>query len=1148
MTPVKKILILSANPKNTERLRLDEEIREIKESLRLAKNRKQFEVKFELAVRYKDLRRALLDYEPQIVHFIGHGETNSVKLEDVQGNAAAVSSKVLSGLFELCKDGVETVIFSTCYSAAQVDAVNEHIHYVIGMLDKIPDEAAIKFSMGFYDALFADKTVEEAFEFGCNAVMQSFSDFPVHLIPTLKIKTDQEKKSAHILLKNKEDQNLLLDYNSLKNRIKQCSNASISRAEERIPKIEVNGQIKRLTPIPREDTSPDFEEFSQSDRSLMAVIGDSGSGKSTLLYSVATAESNKKFITLFYDVHHLQSAGSLAAKLIQDFGREREHLETVFESFDKTLSVDNKKLLIIIDGLNESAKIDPSELKSEIEDLGAKLPNSVKIIYSCRTVYWKTYINTTKTPISSALYHYSKEFQLHFYSERETGAAFAVYKNLYKFQGEYKPLNDELKNKIRDPLMLRMLAEGYMGHKLPQFAPAVKIFKNYEDSLKHKFKGEPFLVTFLYLLIACKLEQLEYTADISDQFSAMEIRSNDMFSDCFKMLAPGDPIILLEDEGILNILDADESVYRFTYDRFFEYLLGREMGRNFKISGKEDFVAVLIGRIQNLQRVHFSFIQALKSEIIRQNIYTPNGYWSFYDTDTLKSLLTHRDVAVVNFSKDILRELTFESERDTLSALEGVTDDALSCKFLALDIAGDSLKINPILIEGMFSGNIEFIRRCLQRISVIKDTPLRMSIEDSIVSAIAGSDLSENHAMGLVYYVAIIFYLEDCVGNDPFMYITAFWKRILSKVDNEINKFKTFIRAVLPKIVRLEAPLFFSSDTDEEGMDYFWTGMTRETKELALRMLPLVINPTELPNNEMQKILNFFGSEIKNWKDYDNPERSPIYTYRVEYRIAQWILIQRSVENYGEVKSILEGFVNTNFWLSMDFALCTMQYILETVYYNRIDIIRDGFSAMEQWVEKFMENDKFFDPFKRGEDPFSVTFNPLAQASEIDAMYLHSQQGPIKFLEEKIKSSDPLMARMALLAARQLYKLNPMKALSTFELIIDSEDDVLSEWLEKVLKEIYNFYPRLVEEFLERNKLPPERVRRIKFKTDFIDARGVEYSGAPLYKALFLISEDRRIAFAAWYGKLLKSPSIETFCGELSDYLFDRLQQEAGLV
>lgn len=189
MNPVKKILILSANPEKTGRLRLDKEIREIEEGLKLSERRDQFHIQSKWAVRYKDLRRALWEYKPHIVHFAGHGEEYGLMVESEEGLAVPISSKALSGLFELCSHHVECVILNACYSALQADTIIKHINYVIGMPGKIDDQAAIEFAVGFYDALGAGNTVEKAFKFGCNAVEQVFPDLPKHLLPVLKKRT-----------------------------------------------------------------------------------------------------------------------------------------------------------------------------------------------------------------------------------------------------------------------------------------------------------------------------------------------------------------------------------------------------------------------------------------------------------------------------------------------------------------------------------------------------------------------------------------------------------------------------------------------------------------------------------------------------------------------------------------------------------------------------------------------------------------------------------------------------------------------------------------------------------------------------------------------------------------------------------------------
>jgi hypothetical protein len=58
----------------------------------------------------------------------------------------------------------------------------------------------------------------------------------------------------------------------------------------------------------------------------------------------------------------------------------------------------------------------------------------------------------------------------------------------------------------------------------------------------------------------------------------------------------------------------------------------------------------------------------------------------------------------------------------------------------------------------------------------------------------------------------------------------------------------------------------------------------------------------------------------------------------------------------------------------------------------------------------------------------------------------------------------------------------PQKVLGTLELIADSEDTPMKWWLERILKEIYNVYPRLLEDFFKKNSFKPKRVQEIKFK------------------------------------------------------------------
>ena len=70
---MKTILILAANPRDTAQLRLDEEFREIHGVLGRVGRQDQFLLKQQWAVTSRSVQTAMLDFNPQIVHFSGHG-------------------------------------------------------------------------------------------------------------------------------------------------------------------------------------------------------------------------------------------------------------------------------------------------------------------------------------------------------------------------------------------------------------------------------------------------------------------------------------------------------------------------------------------------------------------------------------------------------------------------------------------------------------------------------------------------------------------------------------------------------------------------------------------------------------------------------------------------------------------------------------------------------------------------------------------------------------------------------------------------------------------------------------------------------------------------------------------------------------------
>jgi hypothetical protein len=181
-----KILFLAADPSDESRLRLFQELRDIKARLQIAKSEK-YQLEQQESVRVGDITQAIFDIQPQIIHFSGHGKsTGELCFENEVGKVQPVKPDALAAMFKLFKQQVNCVVLNACYSEIQAVAIAQHIPFVIGMNDAIGDKAAIAFAVGFYKALAANRSIEDAYQFG--RVEIQLQGIPEHLKPVLYIK------------------------------------------------------------------------------------------------------------------------------------------------------------------------------------------------------------------------------------------------------------------------------------------------------------------------------------------------------------------------------------------------------------------------------------------------------------------------------------------------------------------------------------------------------------------------------------------------------------------------------------------------------------------------------------------------------------------------------------------------------------------------------------------------------------------------------------------------------------------------------------------------------------------------------------------------------------------------------------------------
>lgn len=160
-----KVLFLAANPQRSSPLQLDNEAREIGNKIRASKYRDDLELVTRWAIRPDDLQQSLLEIEPHVLHFSGHGtEDEAIVLVGEHENAAPVTKEALRHLLSVLKDNLRLVVLNACYSRPQAEAIVECIDCAIGMNSAITDRAALLFAGSFYRALGFGRNVSQAFE------------------------------------------------------------------------------------------------------------------------------------------------------------------------------------------------------------------------------------------------------------------------------------------------------------------------------------------------------------------------------------------------------------------------------------------------------------------------------------------------------------------------------------------------------------------------------------------------------------------------------------------------------------------------------------------------------------------------------------------------------------------------------------------------------------------------------------------------------------------------------------------------------------------------------------------------------------------------------------------------------------------------
>lgn len=963
---------------------------------------------------------------------------------------------------------------------------------------------------------------------------RTFSEFVSDLIETFSARNPLFEETVARFLREADTGLCITSRWALRECVRNASASARTRYLNRARGSTINADQAPVRTVVRPDTGPDFDAFRLSSEKILAIIGESGSGKSTLLFQIYEVNATKgEDLYIYYDAQSFQAAGSLTARLALDIAVDHARVRSVLQEIGSTLKRRNARLFILVDALNESNSVDPLVVRYEIESLANECPNNVRFVFSCRRVFWDARMNPSND-LAVGLYADNKVFLLSKFSAGEAEVAYAHYRDTYQLKSEYGSLSVALREHIRDPLMLRFISEAYRYSALPQFAPAVLVFRQIMDALRRRYKQTP-VIDFLDCLIDQRLEQLLNHGEADDIFSYRVVRTDSNLALLAQQQMVGrlhaeHPLTILEDENIITPIETVSIHFKFTYERFYEYLIGLRLHYRIFTVEKITFLNFVEATLTRFRDAHYSFYQGLKSAFVIE-------YISSLDVDrrrAIAALVRRSERPVATLGRDILREVIFELGEDAASTLALIGDGQESTTALALDLGFEAEGVLTYAVKGIFDPDVGIRRRSVSCLMFqARNSGILEKIKSLIFEAAKDNTISkEAFALGVIYFFPVGFSAVDDKSG-ALQDLQSLLGDLIAQFPNKVSLVD--IANALCDTIQVEGPLFFGANYGKDGILYPWQDLRKEIVRYRAAIQALLESTSpDLLARHLDAVLVFSRIRVEPRQCTDQIR---LFGYQIEYRIIQWVFIRAWTENSDAVLELLDRIVQRGDAFDIDFALGIVGHAVYRISAADRNLVMKCRTKMAEWIEQFEKFPEFY--LSLGEsDPFAFNLVPLAVLARVDAQFFTADSGVIPCISSWLADRSLRRKKMALLAANWLSQEFPVKVLTTLEPTVNGTD--LTDWCDRVLAGYERHSARLLDEFFNKMHFPILRRTTIRNLDAARDTEEVQYQCESFFAWLFLHDQSRLRDLGIVYDMIYAAPSLREFCLALLQLWIER--------
>ena len=311
-------------------------------------------------------------------------------------------------------------------------------------------------------------------------------------------------------------------------------------------------------------------EFLAGSEGACILIGDSGTGKSSILFHLALDLIAQGHAVLTYDCSTLADT-----ELDDDVARDLGVSELDLERLDAEAAAAGKNLVLIFDSISDyrgSERNGVQVLIRRLHTLVTRLPGrNVRVVLSCNTAAWDRLERTAPIRFDPAQFHHQDGdpfLRVAPFSDAERDEAYTRYREVFDLFSPVDALPPAVKERLREPVLLRMTAEAYRGVKQPLVAAnlGLAIYRRYFDDRVSSGREILLVGQLADQMLARKTSALPMIDLARHETLGPEILNED----------PASTYSVLLDRGVLQELRGDVRagiVVKFAHTRVAAYAL-----------------------------------------------------------------------------------------------------------------------------------------------------------------------------------------------------------------------------------------------------------------------------------------------------------------------------------------------------------------------------------------------------------------------------------------------------------------------------------------------------------------------------------------------------------------------------------------------